>query len=68
MVLLMSANLGMAMESVVLGMGCFWDYFRAEDYHQDYLKKNPDGYCGLGGTGVKYPDRLAELFQPSPAH
>ena len=31
-------------------------YFPAEDYHQDYLKKNPDGYCGLGGTGVRYPD------------
>jgi peptide methionine sulfoxide reductase msrA/msrB len=31
-------------------------YFSAEDYHQDYLKKNPDGYCGLGGTGVRYPD------------
>jgi len=30
-------------------------YFRAEEYHQDYLKKNPDGYCGLGGTGVRYP-------------
>ena len=30
-------------------------YFSAEDYHQDYLKKNPRGYCGLGGTGVKYP-------------
>jgi len=30
-------------------------YFKAEEYHQDYLKKNPDGYCGLGGTGVKYP-------------
>jgi peptide methionine sulfoxide reductase msrA/msrB len=30
-------------------------YFRAEDYHQDYLKKNPEGYCGLGGTGVRYP-------------
>ena len=31
------------------------NYFSAEDYHQDYLKKNPEGYCGLGGTGVKYP-------------
>ena len=31
------------------------NYFPAEDYHQDYLKKNPKGYCGLGGTGVKYP-------------
>ncbi|WP_153110157.1 peptide-methionine (S)-S-oxide reductase MsrA [Propionivibrio limicola] len=30
-------------------------YYRAEDYHQDYLWKNPDGYCGLGGTGVPYP-------------
>ena len=31
------------------------NYITAEEYHQDYLKKNPDGYCGLGGTGVKYP-------------
>lgn len=31
------------------------NYTAAEDYHQDYLKKNPKGYCGLGGTGVKYP-------------
>lgn len=30
-------------------------YYPAEDYHQDYLKKNPNGYCGLGGTGVVYP-------------
>ncbi|HRH79903.1 MAG TPA: peptide-methionine (S)-S-oxide reductase MsrA [Thiobacillaceae bacterium] len=30
-------------------------YHPAEEYHQDYLKKNPSGYCGLGGTGVKYP-------------
>lgn len=30
-------------------------YYVAEVYHQDYLKKNPDGYCGLGGTGVRYP-------------
>jgi peptide methionine sulfoxide reductase msrA/msrB len=31
------------------------NYTSAEGYHQDYLKKNPNGYCGLGGTGVKYP-------------
>lgn len=31
------------------------DYVRAEEYHQDYLRKHPDGYCGLGGTGVRYP-------------
>lgn len=30
------------------------NYNRAENYHQDYLAKNPDGYCGLGGTGVAY--------------
>lgn len=30
------------------------NYSRAEEAHQDYLLKNPDGYCGLGGTGVKY--------------
>lgn len=30
-------------------------YFSAEEYHQDYLVKHPNGYCGLGGTGVKYP-------------
>ena len=28
-------------------------YFYAEDYHQQYLAKNPNGYCGLGGTGVQ---------------
>lgn len=31
------------------------NYIKAEEYHQDYLQKNPNGYCGLGGTGVKYP-------------
>jgi peptide methionine sulfoxide reductase msrA/msrB len=31
------------------------NYHPAEDYHQDYLIKHPNGYCGLGGTGVKYP-------------
>lgn len=29
-------------------------YNRAEESHQEYLQKHPDGYCGLGGTGVKY--------------
>ena len=31
------------------------EFFYAEDYHQQYLAKNPDGYCGLGGTGVSCP-------------
>lgn len=30
-------------------------FFYAEDYHQQYLGKNPSGYCGLGGTGVSCP-------------
>jgi peptide-methionine (S)-S-oxide reductase len=31
------------------------DYFYAEPYHQQYLAKNPNGYCGIGGTGVSCP-------------
>ena len=30
-------------------------FYYAEDYHQQYLAKNPAGYCGLGGTGVSCP-------------
>jgi peptide-methionine (S)-S-oxide reductase len=31
------------------------EFYYAEDYHQQYLGKNPGGYCGLGGTGVSCP-------------
>ena len=31
------------------------EYYYAEDYHQQYLAKNPGGYCGLGGTGIACP-------------
>ena len=31
------------------------EFYYAEDYHQQYLSKNPDGYCGLGGTGITCP-------------
>ncbi len=31
------------------------EFYFAEDYHQQYLAKNPGGYCGLGGTGVSCP-------------
>jgi peptide-methionine (S)-S-oxide reductase len=31
------------------------EFYYAEDYHQQYLAKNPDGYCGIGGTGVTCP-------------
>jgi peptide-methionine (S)-S-oxide reductase len=34
------------------------DFYYAEDYHQQYLAKNPNGYCGLGGTGVSCPVEL----------
>ena len=36
------------------------EFFYAEDYHQQYLAKNPDGYCGLGGTGVSCPVGVAK--------
>ena len=35
------------------------EFFYAEDYHQQYLGKNPGGYCGLGGTGVSCPVGVA---------
>ena len=35
------------------------EFFYAEDYHQQYLAKNPNGYCGLGGTGVACPSGIA---------
>lgn len=41
-------------------------FYYAEDYHQQYLAKNPDGYCGLGGTGVACPTGIARSFdQPA---
>ena len=36
-------------------IGALDTFYYAEDYHQQYLAKNPDGYCGLGGTGVSCP-------------
>jgi peptide-methionine (S)-S-oxide reductase len=35
-------------------------FYFAEDYHQQYLAKNPNGYCGLGGTGVSCPTGITE--------
>jgi peptide-methionine (S)-S-oxide reductase len=31
------------------------EFFMAEEYHQRYLEKNPNGYCGIGGTGIACP-------------
>jgi peptide-methionine (S)-S-oxide reductase len=35
------------------------EFYYAEDYHQQYLAKNPGGYCGIGGTGVSCPAGVA---------
>lgn len=43
-------------------------FYFAEDYHQQYLAKNPLGYCGLGGTGVSCPIGMTEkVAQPAQA-
>ena len=39
------------------------EFYFAEDYHQQYLAKNPGGYCGLGGTGVTCPVGVAEAVK-----
>jgi len=40
-------------------------FYYAEDYHQQYLAKNPNGYCGLGGTGVTCPIGIGESINTS---
>jgi peptide-methionine (S)-S-oxide reductase len=42
-------------------------FYYAEDYHQQYLAKNPDGYCGIGGTGVSCPVGTAVAASTVPA-
>jgi peptide-methionine (S)-S-oxide reductase len=44
---------------VTTEIGQLRDLWYAEDYHQQYLDKNPWGYCGIGGTGVSCPVGLA---------
>ncbi len=43
------------------------EFYYAEDYHQQYLAKNPHGYCGLGGTGVRCPEGVAPAPDLEPA-
>jgi peptide-methionine (S)-S-oxide reductase len=38
-------------------------FYYAEDYHQQYLAKNPAGYCGLGGTGVSCPSGIEPMIE-----
>ena len=40
------------------------EFYYAEDYHQQYLAKNPGGYCGLGGTGVTCPTGIGVAARP----
>ena len=42
-------------------------FYYAEDYHQQYLHKNPWGYCGIGGTGVSCPVGVGAAASPQPA-
>ena len=46
-------------ESEILPLDLETGFFYAEPYHQQYLAKNPNGYCGVGGTGVSCPIGLA---------
>ena len=41
--------------AITTELGATPEFYYAEDYHQQYLAKNPSGYCGLGGTGVSCP-------------
>jgi len=47
---LLDANMGMITSEIIAAP----EFYFAEEYHQQYLAKNPGGYCGLGGTGVSY--------------
>lgn len=42
-------------DSITTEIAAATTYFLAEEYHQQYLAKNPNGYCGLGGTGICFP-------------
>ena len=49
----MTATKGVSITTEIIDAPTF---YYAEDYHQQYLAKNPNGYCGLGGTGIALPD------------
>jgi peptide-methionine (S)-S-oxide reductase len=42
------------------------EFYYAEEYHQQYLAKNPGGYCGLGGTGVSCPSGVVAAGRSDP--
>ena len=45
--------------TITTEIGAAAEFYYAEAYHQQYLAKNPNGYCGIGGTGVSCPIGLA---------
>ncbi|AMG02918.1 peptide-methionine (S)-S-oxide reductase MsrA [Vibrio mimicus] len=53
---LLAANEQAVITTEILPAG---PYYFAETYHQQYLAKNPNGYCGLGGTGICFPPHTA---------
>ena len=59
---LFAARLG-TITTEIADAGPFW---YAEEYHQQYLVKNPNGYCGLGGTGVACPEFVSPGVDASP--
>ena len=44
-----------SLESITTEIEPVKNYYLAEEYHQQYLAKNPNGYCGIGGTGCSFP-------------
>ena len=50
-----AALTGRGLDSITTEIAPAGPFYPAEDYHQQYLAKNPGGYCGLGGTGVACP-------------
>ena len=50
---------GQGFDAITTEIGAAGDFYYAEAYHQQYLHKVPNGYCGLGGTGVSCPVGLA---------
>ena len=44
-----------SLESITTEIEPVKNYYLAEEYHQQYLAKNPNGYCGIGGTGCPFP-------------
>jgi len=53
---LIEKGLGVITTEIILAP----EFYFAEEYHQQYLAKNPQGYCGLGGTGVRCPSIMNE--------